>query len=208
MVKTVDEFMKQGCGRCDLWNTHACKIHKWEKELSLLRSIMRASPLNEESKWGFPCYTHKGKNLILIQVTQDSCGLSFLNGALLPDPKGLLQKPGEFSRIAKVIRYTSCSEIEQQKEDIISFIQKSIEVQDSGAPLPKSKDTLCHELEEYLNRDPALQHAFFSLTLGRQRGYNIFISSAKQPKTRIRRIEKYRETILAGKGMHDDWKKR
>lgn len=38
---------------------------------------------------------------------------------------------------------------------------------------------------------------------GRQRGYALHFAGAKQPATRIRRIEKYLPAILAGKGMHD-----
>ncbi|HMZ49165.1 MAG TPA: YdeI/OmpD-associated family protein, partial [Flavobacteriales bacterium] len=42
-----------------------------------------------------------------------------------------------------------------------------------------------------------------ALTPGRQRGYLLHFSSAKQAKTREARIDKNLERILAGKGLED-----
>ena len=205
MVKTVDAFLSQGCGRCSFWKTPSCKVRRWTDELNLLRRIMRSSPLEECSKWGVPCYMHNGKNLVLIHVLKEGCGLSFVNGILLSDPNNLLKKPGTNSHIARVLRFTSLNEIEHHKSDIQAFIQEAMEVELCKKQIPKRpNEVFCSELESILETDPVFQKAFFSLTPGRQRGYNIFFSSAKSPKTRIRRIHKYYETILSGKGRHDN----
>ena len=45
--------------------------------------------------------------------------------------------------------------------------------------------------------------AFEALTPGRQRGYNLFFTGAKQSKTRYARIEKCMPAIMEGKGLHD-----
>ena len=50
---------------------------------------------------------------------------------------------------------------------------------------------------------PTLKKAFAALTPGRQRGYLLHFSSAKQAKTRQSRIEKCIPQILAGKGIDD-----
>ena len=58
------------------------------------------------------------------------------------------------------------------------------------------------ELMDRLDADPALSEAFSALTPGRQRGYLLYFSAAKQATTRADRIEKAVPEILAGRGRH------
>ena len=59
------------------------------------------------------------------------------------------------------------------------------------------------EFQAILEDMPELKKAFDKLTPGRQRGYLLYFSSAKQSKTREDRIEKYVQHILDGKGLDD-----
>ena len=59
------------------------------------------------------------------------------------------------------------------------------------------------EFKNKLDELPALKKAFYALTPGRQRGYLLYFSSAKQSKTREARIEKYMDQILDGRGLED-----
>ena len=59
------------------------------------------------------------------------------------------------------------------------------------------------ELQKKLDKVPALKKAFTALTPGRQRGYFIYFSAAKQSKTRDSRVEKCVPQILKGKGFND-----
>ena len=59
------------------------------------------------------------------------------------------------------------------------------------------------EFKNVLDGTPVLKKAFYALTPGRQRGYLLYFSSAKQSKTRESRIEKYMPKILKGKGLED-----
>ncbi len=59
------------------------------------------------------------------------------------------------------------------------------------------------EFKNKLDKTPCLKTAFYSLTPGRQRGYLLYFSAAKQSKTREARIEKYMKPILKGKGLDD-----
>lgn len=59
------------------------------------------------------------------------------------------------------------------------------------------------EFKRKLGEDTALKAAFGALTPGRQRGYLIYFSSAKQSKTRESRIEKCTPQILNGRGLLD-----
>jgi uncharacterized protein YdeI (YjbR/CyaY-like superfamily) len=54
-----------------------------------------------------------------------------------------------------------------------------------------------------LNKSNKLKKAFDSLTPGRQKGYLLYFSAAKQAKTRESRIEKYIPQILKGIGLND-----
>jgi uncharacterized protein YdeI (YjbR/CyaY-like superfamily) len=42
------------------------KIKNWKEETILLREICLECGLEEDFKWMHPCYTFKGKNIILI----------------------------------------------------------------------------------------------------------------------------------------------
>lgn len=59
------------------------------------------------------------------------------------------------------------------------------------------------EFKNILDKTSRLKKAFYALTPGRQRGYLLHFSSAKQSKTRESRIEKYIPQILKGKGLED-----
>jgi uncharacterized protein YdeI (YjbR/CyaY-like superfamily) len=48
-----------------------------------------------------------------------------------------------------------------------------------------------------------LKQAFVALTPGRQRGYILYFSAAKQAKTRAARVDKEAQRILAGLGLDD-----
>jgi uncharacterized protein YdeI (YjbR/CyaY-like superfamily) len=48
-----------------------------------------------------------------------------------------------------------------------------------------------------------VKKAFYALTPGRQRGYLLHFSAAKQSKTRAARVEKCIARILDGKGLDD-----
>jgi uncharacterized protein YdeI (YjbR/CyaY-like superfamily) len=67
----------------------------------------------------------------------------------------------------------------------------------------KNELVLPKELSSKLDSSPALKKAFAALTPGRQRGYVLYFSAAKQSETRASRIEKCAPKILHGKGMHD-----
>jgi uncharacterized protein YdeI (YjbR/CyaY-like superfamily) len=54
-----------------------------------------------------------------------------------------------------------------------------------------------------LDEIPALKTAFDALTPGRQRGYILYFSGAKQSKTRASRVKKCMPQILKGKGLND-----
>jgi uncharacterized protein YdeI (YjbR/CyaY-like superfamily) len=183
------------------------KNKKWRKEIELLRTIvLSGDELREELKWGVPCYTCEGKNVVLIHVFKEYCALLFHKGVLLKDLEHILIRQTEHVQVARQIRFTNVKEITRLKSVLKAYIKEAIEAERSGmkAPMKKTKEfDMPEEFQTVLNKKPALKKAFEALTPGRQRGYLLYFSSAKQAKTRESRIEKYIPQIMAGKGVDD-----
>ena len=179
---------------------------KWQKELETLRKIILAIGLNEELKWGVPCYTINKKNIVLIHAFKEYCAVLFFKGALLKDAKGILVQQTKNVQSARQIRYTNVKEIEQTKSTLKAYIREAISIEQADLKVELKKTTeftMPDEFQIRLEKSPALKKAFAKLTLGRQRGYLLFFSSAKQSKTRDSRIDKNVKRILAGKGLDD-----
>lgn len=182
------------------------KNSKWQKELETLRKIILAIGLNEELKWGVPCYTINKKNIVLIHAFKEYCAVLFFKGALLKDAKGILVQQTRNVQSARQIRYTNVKEIEQTKSTLKAYIREAISIEQADLKVELKKTTeftMPDEFQIRLEKSPALKKAFAKLTLGRQRGYLLFFSSAKQSKTRDSRIDKNVKRILAGKGLDD-----
>jgi uncharacterized protein YdeI (YjbR/CyaY-like superfamily) len=177
----------------------------WQPELRALRQLLLAMGLTETIKWRQPCYTDRGKNIVILSARQIGCELSFLKGALLDDPHDLLILPGPDSRIARLMRFTAVEQIETRAATIRQYVQQAIELTRAGArvPPPAPAAELPVELVTAFEADPEFHDAFKALTPGRQRGYLLLFKSAKQASTRARRVQEMRPRILLGKGRHD-----
>jgi uncharacterized protein YdeI (YjbR/CyaY-like superfamily) len=180
------------------------RSEKWPDEMTGLRSILLSRGLTEEIKWGKPCYTHEGRNIVILQEMKEFLALMFFKGAFLKDSAGVLEEQGPNSRSARRIRFTSVDDVARLADTIAAYIDEAIEVGDAGPQLgPPPELSLVQELRTRLDQDPALNAAFEALTPGRRREYNLYFSGAKQPKTRESRVEKYAQRILDGKGFRD-----
>jgi len=181
------------------------KAGSWQKEMKQLRKILLDCQLTEELKWGKPCYTHQGNNIVIVQGFKDFCAILFPKGALLKDAKKLLEKPGKNTQAGRRIPFTNAKQISDLESTIKAFVRDAIKVEKAGLKVaPKENpEPVPDELQDKLNRNPALKSAFKALTPGRQRAYILYFSSAKLAKTRESRVEKYIPRILAGKGMND-----
>lgn len=182
------------------------KNKTWQDAIVSLRTIVLESGLKEELKWGVPCYTMDGANVVLIHVFKEYCALLFHKGVLLKDPKSLLIQQTENVQAARQIRFTHVQEIVKLKKVLITYIKEAIAIEKSGTKVPMKKTEAFKMPEEFkikLNELPALKKAFVALTPGRQRGYLLYFSAAKQSATRTARVEKCLKKILEGKGLED-----
>jgi uncharacterized protein YdeI (YjbR/CyaY-like superfamily) len=182
------------------------KAKRWHEEFETLREIVLDFPLTEEVKWRQACYTWDGKNIVLIHGFKEYCALLFFKGALLKDPKGILIQQTENVQAGRQIRFTNVRQIVEMEPVLKAYIQEAIEVEKAGLKVKLKKTSEFKMPEEFrrkLDRTPALKRAFAALTPGRQRGYILYFSAAKQPKTQESRIEKCMQQILHGKGLDD-----
>jgi uncharacterized protein YdeI (YjbR/CyaY-like superfamily) len=181
-------------------------VLQWRNELSALRDILLNTDLVESYKWGQPCYTYDGKNVIILAGFSTSFAVSYLKGALLQDTDNVLESPGPNSRSARFIRFIEMSQIAPLEKTIRSYVAEAITLEISGAKIqkPSAEDlVLPEELLDAFRRIVKLEQAFYALTPGRQRAYVMHFSSAKQSATRVARIEKYGPKIIEGKGLQD-----
>jgi len=180
------------------------KAGKWQNEFVQLRTIILDCDLIEELKWGQPCYTFEKSNIVLIHGFKEYCALLFFKGALLKDAKGILVQQTENVQAARQIRFTNVREIVKMKATLKKYIYEAIEVEEAGLKVNLKKTiafAVPEEFQNKLDKSPALRTAFEALTPGRQRGYLLYFSAAKQSKTREARVEKYMKQILKGKGL-------
>lgn len=182
------------------------KATKWQEEYKKLRSIVLDSNLSEELKWGCPCYTLEGNNVLLIHGFKDYCAILFIKGSLLNDADGILIQQTKNVQAGRQVRFTDLREITQMSTILKRYIHEAIEVERSGLKVKFKKATefaMPVEFKNRLSKIPSLKTAFYALTPGRQRGYLLYFSTAKQSKTREARIDKCMKLILKGKGLQD-----
>ena len=182
------------------------KAKKWREEFETLRMICLDCGLTEELKWGKPCYTFQESNIVLIHGFKDYCALLFFKGALLKDLKGILVQQTENVQAARQIRFINVRQIVEMKPILESYIKESIEIEKAGLEVSYKKTSefvIPEEFQNRLDESPALKKAFGALTPGRQRGYLLYFSGAKQPTTREARVEKCVDQILNGKGLNE-----
>ena len=177
---------------------------RWRAEFAELRRILSGFELREECKWGKPCYTMQGKNVVIIQGFKEYCALGFFQGALLKDPKQLLVQLGQV-RAARVMKFTSAREIAVKAATIKAYVREAVAAEKAGSRVETKPLELPvpEELKEKFRRNPRFKRAFEALTPGRQRGYLFHFARAKRSTTRTARIEKAMPAIFEGRGFLD-----
>jgi uncharacterized protein YdeI (YjbR/CyaY-like superfamily) len=207
---TVEQYFAEGCGRCKLVGTPECKAIIWHKVMEPIREIILDCMLVEEIKWGVPCYTFQGKNVLILSALKEFACIGFFKGVLLSDELNLLHQQEENSQSSRILKFTEIEEVEKLQYVIKAYILEAIEIEKSGEKVVfKTVDEypLPEELLQKMENNLEFKNAFFALTPGRQRGYIMHFSASKQSKTRIARIEKYESLILKGIGMNEAYKK-
>ncbi len=179
---------------------------RWQKETGKLRKIALDCDLTEELKWGKPCFTFLKKNVAIVIPLKESCAFSFFKGALLKDPKHILEKIGEHTQAGRWIKFTSVTGIAALRSTLTDYLYEAIALEESGKKVELKKPSeypIPDELQTRLDGNPVLRAAFEALTPGRRKSYIFHISSARQAKTRAVRAERCVPMILSGRGFNE-----
>ena len=202
MITEIEDYFTRGCGRCDRFDTPDCSTRPWEEGLRTLRSICLEVGLTETVKWAHPCYMHAGRNVAIIGAFRSDFRISFFDAALLKDPEDALEKQGPNTQHPDMIRFTDNRQVSERAPVLRAYLEEAMGYAAAGVRAPKTQVEveLPRELVEAMDADPELAEGFRALTPGRQRSYVINLRSAKKSATRVARIDKFRDKILAGKG--------
>ncbi len=204
MITDIEDYFLKGCGRCERFDTPQCSTKRWAEGIATLRRICLDVGLEEAVKWGHPCYMH-GRNVCIIGALQGDFRLSFFHPALMQDPDGVLEKQGPNTPHADCFRFTDNAQPAAMESTIRAYLAEAMGYAEAGI-VPKKEP---HELDlpeefiEALDADPEMAEAFHALTPGRQRSYAIHFHGAKKVETRIARIARCRDKILAGRGFNE-----
>lgn len=115
MNPKVDEFLNRAT--------------KWQPEMKKLREVTLSCGLTEEIKWGKPCYTSEGKNIVVIQGFKAYSALLFIKGYLVNDPKHILVKTGENTVVGRQARFTDVKDILTVETALKACIKDAIKVE-------------------------------------------------------------------------------
>ena len=112
------------------------------------------------------------------------------------------------TRSAPRLEFRSVADVRSARRTIQALVQDAIHVEEAGPSVPKRAATddgpYPDELEMLLDADAALRSGWEHLTPGRRRGWLLHFNAAKQPKTRLARIERATPRIMEGFGVHDE----
>ena len=202
MITDIEDYFTKGCGRCKRFATPECSTRLWIDGLNDLRRICRDMGLDEVVKWGQPCYMHVGRNIAIFGAFRGDFRLNFMNPGLLKDTEGVLQSQGDGSQTPGSIVFTDTAKVAEMEPVIRAYLKQLMDHAEAGTKPKKvtREIEMPEELTEALDADPEMAEAFHALTPGRQRSYMINLNQAKQSATRVARIEKFRDKIIAGKG--------
>lgn len=195
-AKTVDEYVSSQ--------------ERFEDLVGELRAALVATPLSETVKWGAPCYTHDGKNVVTIGAFKNHCALWFHLGALMSDAGSRFEDPEAVGSKAKGMRQWRFGEDDEVVADeIAAYVDEAIGLVESGARIAPDKKAgvdVPPELQAALAKSAPARKAFEALTPGKQREYAAHVADAKQAATKARRVEKILPMIRKGAGLHDRYR--
>ncbi len=190
-------------------DAYIAKRVEWAPILNQLRAILLSLPLTETVKWGGPCYTVEGKNIVGLAAFKHHVALWFHQGALLKDADGVLVNAQEGStRAMRQWRFRAGEKIPVRR--VKAYVNEAIANQQAGKSIKpdRSKSLVVSEpLKSELLKDKNLATAFTALSPGKRREYAEFISEARRDQTRLNRLTKIVPMVMAGIGLNDQYRK-
>jgi uncharacterized protein YdeI (YjbR/CyaY-like superfamily) len=169
---------------------------------------MLSTEMEETLKWGAPAYIINKKNVVGLGAFKSYAGLWFFQGALLKDPKKLLINAQEGKTNAmRQMRFASLDDLDINV--IRAYVDEAIQNQKAGMeikPVSKREFKIPEEMGKAFENDAGLKEKFESFSHSHRREFAEYVSEAKRPETRIRRLEKIIPMIKNTKGLNDRYR--
>ncbi|MFK7769970.1 MAG: YdeI family protein [Mariniblastus sp.] len=183
-------------------------LEKWKTESLKLRSVVNSIGLQEMPKWSMPVYVYKTKNVVGIFATKTYFGLWFYQGALLTDEDEVLINAAERkTRALRQWRMSSAKDIKVRA--IKKYIVEAMNLVEQGRqikPVRNKPIVVPAELQRALAANPNARTNYEKMSKTCRREYADYISDAKKPETKLRRIEKILPMILSSTGLNDKYR--
>jgi len=183
------------------------KINQWGEELAILRGIIQKTELIETNKWGGEVYTINNKNVLGIAGFKNYFTLWFWNGVFLKDEAKVLVNANEgVTKGLRQWRFSSSDDVNEKL--VLQYINEAIANEKAGLSIkPEKKDIIrCDFFESELNKDSNFNAAFEKFSPYKQKEFWEFMATAKQEKTKIKRLEKIKSMIMDGIGFNDKYR--
>lgn len=165
----------------------------------LVELILTAEPdLAESIKWNMLCFS--GRKLVCgLSACQKHLGVAFFRGTELPDPAKLFEPGSEGNTNIRSLRLTSLDDFNRRAFQELLHAAVALDADPSIPPAPKVKRKPWPMPKFFKEALAQKQHRaaaenFRSLSPTCQREYLVWVSTAKLPETRARRLK---ETLAA-----------
>ena len=176
--------------------------------LEHLRAVVHeACPEVEETmKWSFPHFMYDGM-LCSMAAFKQHCAFNFWKGALIFDGERDREAMGQFGRISTI------SDL-PPKRVLAGYVKKAMVLNDEGAKVPKARkpglerravpDVPPADLAALLKKNAKARTTFERFPPSHRREYIQWITEAKRPETREKRLAQTVEWLAEGKSRN--WK--
>ena len=199
--------MKNGSPEVDRYIEKAAEFA--QPILRRLRKAFHAAhpDVTEAMKWGHPFFEYKGV-LGNMAAFKQHVGWGFWKAGLMADPHGLLKPPGEHTAMGGA-RLASVDDLPPD-DVLIAYVREAIRLNEENVKpvrpkkAPKPEAAVPDDLAAALASTPAARAAFDAFPPSHRREYIDWITEAKQPATRAKRIAQTVEWVTEGKSRN--WK--
>ena len=170
--------------------------------------VHKACPDVEETmKWSFPHFDYKGI-LCSMAAFKQHCSVGFWKASLLKDPDKVLTATGA-EAMGHLGKITSLKDLPSDSI-LIKYIREAAKLNDEGVKVVKAKPAapkparVPADLAAALKKNRKAAEGFSTFPPSHKREYIEWITEAKRPETREKRIATTVEWIAQGRGRN--WK--
>jgi hypothetical protein len=180
----------------------SCPDFSWPLANQLREWILEWEPdLAESIKWNMLCFS--GHKLICgVSACQRHLGVTFFRGTELHDPENLFAPGGENNTNIRGMRFTALEGFNRSGFRELLHAAVELDSEPSLPPLPKKRRKpfpMPGYFAKALKRNKSAAKFFALLAPTYQREYIVWLTFAKLPETRARRLKETLAALAAGR---------